>query len=215
MHIEEAIWIGSIIEKNSHTIKKILNTGSSTLEFRTIAQPHIDQYIFKPLKEKNTEVLHLDLKKDTGVDIQCDILDLEQVNNISKNNFDCLICSNLLEHVEDVDQTCKNITKLIKDKGLIILTVPYVYPKHADPIDNLFRPTPKELSNFFPNCTIVEEEILAIKSIFFVNSFFKILKSFIRLFLPFFRLDGYKTNFWSIVWLFKKRKVTCLLLKKD
>jgi hypothetical protein len=215
MHIEEAIWINSVTKKNNYRIKKLLNIGSSTLEFRTIAQPHINQYIFKSLKNNGAECFHLDLKKDSGVDIQCDILNEDQVKRISKDNYDSLICSNLLEHVEDISKTCNNLSNFIGQKGLIILTVPHVYPKHNDPIDNLFRPTPKELSNFFPNCKIIEEKILDIKPIFVTNSLFKIFKSFIRLFLPFFKLKGYETNFWSIVWLFKKRKVTCLLLEKN
>ncbi len=215
MHIEEAIWINTVIKKRSYQINKLLNIGSSTLEFRTVLQPHIDKYIFKFLKNNGAEAFHLDLKKDSGVDIQCDILDEDQVSNISKDNYDSLICSNLLEHVDDIPKTCNNLTNFIGKKGLIILTVPYVYPKHNDPIDNLLRPTPKELSNFFPNCKIIEEKILDIKPIFFTNSFFKLMKSFVRLFLPFFRLKGYETNFWSIVWLFKKRKVTCLLLEKN
>ena len=91
MHIEEAIWINSIIKKKSSQIKKLLNIGSSTLEFRTVLQPHINQYIFIPLKNLNAEAFHLDLKKDSGVDIQCDILDEQQVENISKDNYDSLI----------------------------------------------------------------------------------------------------------------------------
>lgn len=215
MHLQEAIWINQIINKNQKNIKKLLNVGSSTKEFRKILQPHIDKYIFKNLRDKEVEVLHLDYKKDDGVDIQCDILNREEVINISKQNFDTVICSNLLEHVEDIKLTCDNLSKILKPNGLMILTVPYFYPKHNDPIDNLFRPSPEQLSSFFPKFIKIEEKILDIKPIFFMKSKFQILKSLVRLLIPFFNLKGYETNFWSIIWMFKQRKVTCLLLKKE
>ena len=215
MHLEEAIWINDIINKNQKNIKKLLNVGSSTAKFRKILQPHIDKYIFKNLREKKIEVLHLDYKKDDGVDIQCDILNSEEVSNVSNKNFDTVICSNLLEHVEDIKLTCDNLSKILKSDGIMILTVPYVYPKHNDPIDNLFRPSPDKLSSFFPNFKKIDEKILDINPIFYENSKFNIFKSFVRIFLPFFNLKGYETNFWSILWMFKKRKVTCLVLKKE
>ena len=114
MHLQEAIWINQIINKNQKNIKKLLNVGSSTEEFRKILQPHIDKYIFKNLREKEVEVLHLDYKKDEGVDIQCDILNQEEVINISKQNFDTVICSNLLEHVKDIKLTCDNLSKILQ-----------------------------------------------------------------------------------------------------
>ena len=215
MHIEEALWINTVIKQNHKIITKVLNVGSSTDKFRKFLQPHIDKYIFRYFKEKKIEVSHLDYKKDNGVDIQCDILNLEEISKVSTQNFDTVICSNLLEHVEDIKLACENLTKILKLNGLMILTVPYVYPKHNDPIDNLFRPSPKDLSSYFTKFKKIDEKIIDIKPIFFTNSKLNIIKFLIRLFLPFFNLKGYETNFWSIIWMFKKRKVTCVLLKRN
>jgi len=215
VHIEEALWINKVIKQNHKTISKVLNVGSSTEKFRRFVQPHIHKYIFKHLKEKKIEVLHLDYKKDEGVDIQCNILNLEEVSKVSLQNFDTVICSNLLEHVDNINLACENLTKILKPNGLIILTAPYIYPKHNDPIDNLFRPSPKDLCSYFPKFKKLDQKIIDIKPIFFTNSKTNIIYSLIRFFLPFFNFKGYETNFWSLIWMFKQRKITCVVLKKD
>ena len=54
MLIEEAKWFGLKIESLDDSIVfPMLNVGSSTDRFRKIKQPWIDEYIFKPIREKN------------------------------------------------------------------------------------------------------------------------------------------------------------------
>ena len=98
MFKEESIWIknkiSEILIKDSKEINTVLDVGSSTLKFRTLMQPCnatmfrtlmqpcIDENIFKPLRAKRKEIYYLDIKKDEGVNIVCDIND---INTISKN----------------------------------------------------------------------------------------------------------------------------------
>jgi len=51
VHIEEALWINTVIKQNHKIITKVLNVGSSTDKFRKFLQPHIDKYIFRYFKE--------------------------------------------------------------------------------------------------------------------------------------------------------------------
>lgn len=138
---------------------KVLDIGSSTMEFRTDAQPFIEKNVFMPLRRRGFKIIHADVKKTDGVDLA---LDIEREVGI-KDEFDILICANILEHVRDIDAAVKNILKLIKDGGYAWISMPHEYPYHPDPIDTMFRPTNKDLERLFPNQAILKSEILNCK----------------------------------------------------
>ena len=71
----------------------------------------------------------------------------------------------MLEHVSDISLVINNILEITIDGGFILLTVPYKYRNHPDPIDNVIRPTPDEIANLFPKGTI---EVMK-KSIIIIN----------------------------------------------
>ena len=114
----------------------------------------------EPLKSKKISVINVDIKKSAGVDIVADILhkeDRERVRNISFQN---ILCSNVLEHVLDVHLFCDALNNLLPEGGNLIVTVPYKYPYHEDPIDNMLRPTVEELSALFSKLKLSFGEIL-------------------------------------------------------
>ena len=76
MQILEAQWLGDrLAEIADGELFPLLNVGSSTGEFRTTVQPHIDAKVFAPLRARGGKVLHLDIKAAEGVDIVGDLLD--------------------------------------------------------------------------------------------------------------------------------------------
>jgi SAM-dependent methyltransferase len=154
---EEAKFIGNEIKiiLKEKKIKSVLDIGSSTLEFRTITQPFIQQEIFDLLERNRINVIHLDQKKAKGVDLVCDI---DKLNNLEEK-YDLVLCFNLLEHVKNPKETIKNIERLVEKKGTLIITVPYCYPYHPDPIDNLFRPRPQELASLFTHCQLINSQV--------------------------------------------------------
>lgn len=150
MFREEAKWVGKLLddatEKKGRLV--IANIGSSTAYFREVIQPHIHEFIFEPLQQKNCKVLHVDVKPDEGVDM---IADITQPAFASKyaNAFDVVLCTNLLEHVEDIGAVARNLYAACRKNGYLLITVPYKYKKHLDPIDNMFRPKPAEIAAIF------------------------------------------------------------------
>lgn len=48
----------------------------------------------------------------------------------------------------------------MNSKDELIITVPYDYPYHADPIDTMYRPSPNELNQLLP-LTWLEDEIVS------------------------------------------------------
>ena len=109
MVIEESLWIKDKLQKlDLIGISAVLNIGSSTGDYRKNVQPYIEQNVFLPLKEKGIPVFHLDNKNGEGVDFVGNI-EKEEIMSIVCRNFDLVICTNMLEHVCDINASIHNI----------------------------------------------------------------------------------------------------------
>jgi len=222
MRLEEAKHIKYILAKytgNNRKLEVLLNLGSSTGDFRKIQQPHIDKYIFKPLDKTIYQTIHFDLKNDIGVDLSGNIFDVETQKTLLKTKPTIIMCCNLMEHLdEDLRHQVPNIFDLIlENEGVLLITVPYSYPVHLDPIDTYFRPSPLQLSALFPGYYTLDKSI--IESSTFLDEFLSYslywkIRTVVRLFTPFYKYKGWKTLIHRCLWLFKKYKISCVLLKK-
>jgi SAM-dependent methyltransferase len=177
MFIDESVWLEQVLARLKLAPgARLLDIGSSTLAFRTVEQPHIDRHVFAPLRARGVEVSHLDARAEPGVDIVADIATLEGV----RSDYDVAICTSLLEHVVDRRDTTKNICRVVKPGGVLILTVPLRYPIHLDPIDTGFRPTPAELRQLVPWNDVLESSRLTIRQ----PAHYRGTRWFRRYFLP-------------------------------
>jgi SAM-dependent methyltransferase len=213
---EEALWLKKELSTfNNNSLNKMLNVGSSTLHFRTVVQSFIDEDIFKPLRKRHIEIINLDLKEDKGVDINGDLLDEAFQDILKTYKFQSVICSNLLEHVPNPQAFGKAIVKIVEKDAKIIVTVPYKYPYHKDPIDTLFRPTVEELASIFPGTRIlrsayVRSDASMIKSMI-KNWRFGVLST-LRL-MQFYKKD-WREYFSYFPNILRKYEVTCVILEK-
>ncbi len=164
MFSEEAVWINGVLTRlEIGTGKTVLDIGSSTESFRCLHQPFVDFYIFKPLRERGARVIHVDARESDGVDVVCDISSADSEDRIKRiEPADVMICTNFLEHVLDRDGVIRRIKAMTKPGGFMIITVPYKYRYHEDPIDTLYRPSNLDLENFFSvqDYRIIESRII-------------------------------------------------------
>jgi hypothetical protein len=161
MRPTEAQWIAAqLADLTKHKASPLLNIGSSTAEFRTVKQPHIESVIFAPLRRQGIEVIHTDLKQEPGVDVAGDLMDPAVGAVLRAKRPKAALSSNLLEHVRDPAAFVRTMVSLVEPGGHVIVTVPCSYPFHADPIDTGFRPTPTELSALFPGCTQIRADLV-------------------------------------------------------
>ncbi len=151
MLLEEAIWISQVLGKLPlRHGQKVLDIGSSTEEFRGLVQPYIDYYVFRPLKKKGLEVVHMDTKEAAGVDITCNLAEAESEALLrGLGSFDVVLCCSLLEHVVDKQLVIRRVKSLTSKGGVLVLTVPHQYPYHEDPIDTMYRPSNEDIEKFF------------------------------------------------------------------
>jgi SAM-dependent methyltransferase len=52
-----------------------------------------------------------------------------------ENVFDCVKCTEVLEHVENPEKVIKEIAGVLKFSGILIFSMPFNFPIHADPYD--------------------------------------------------------------------------------
>lgn len=168
MFKQESLWIKNAIEKIKPTVQfnEVANIGSSTKFFREVMQPHIHENIIAPLTKNGWILFNVDMKAEDGVDLVADVTQSNFSDNF-KNKFALTICTNLLEHVEDIDLVINNLIAITKSGGYILITVPYKYKIHLDPIDNGFRPTPFEILERFKGIDkkVIDENIIVITDI--------------------------------------------------
>lgn len=152
MFIEEAVWIRDVLEKAGlREGMTLLDLGSSTESFRQVEQPFIDYEIFRPLRRRGVRIVHVDARREEGVDVVCNLADpATEPEAAGLEPAGAVLASNLLEHVPDRDLVMTRILRLTRPGGFVVITAPNLYRFHEDPIDTMYRPTNGDLEALFP-----------------------------------------------------------------
>jgi SAM-dependent methyltransferase len=168
MFREESIWIKNALQKIKpvNGRNEVANIGSSTDHFRKVIQPHIHHNIIETLSRSGWRVVNIDLKQETGVDLIADVTKQNFAEQFEER-FSLTLCTNLLEHVEDINLVVRNLVAITRSGGHILITVPYKYKTHFDPIDNGFRPTPQQIVDLFTDVAehVVDSTIVSVNDI--------------------------------------------------
>ena len=217
MLFNEAHWIGDILTKYPvEQLSPLINLGSSTKDFREKGQPFIFDMLIEPLEQRGVKVIHVDLDDGEGVDIAGDIFDPDVFGEIQSHNPGSVICANILEHVVDPGQLAKACVDMVRDNGLIFASVPYSFPFHLAPIDTMFRPTIEELANLFPDCSLLESEVVNCGSFGqqIIRSPKVLFKHMVRMAVPWPTGQHWKAAIHRNMWLFKEYRTSCVVLEK-
>ena len=155
----ESRWLGAALSELPAEAFPLVNLGSSTESFRRGSHPWIHQKLFEPLQVAGRSVVHVDLKKAPGVDLVADLSTSEGRASIHALGGRSILCTNLLEHLPITPgEAAAHIEQLVPPGGWLVVSVPHVYPPHADPIDNMYRPDPSELAALFTGFDVVEQQ---------------------------------------------------------
>jgi SAM-dependent methyltransferase len=223
MRRSEAQYIGSLLSTlTSEQLSPALNLGSSTLHFRRVAQPHIEREIFEPLQHRGIKVVHADLKAAEGVDVVGDIYDPAIKQKIKQVDAKLVICCNIIEHVTDPREFMRICASLIQPGGKLLVTVPYSYPYHPDPIDTYLRPSPEQVARLIEGFELSDARVLQdstyLADLRREKSLPQLLRHFAvhlaKFFWPFSNFNAWKARYHRYLWLFRPYKTSCVLLTK-
>jgi len=196
-----------------------LNIGSSTKAFREREQPHITDRFIGPLERDGLRFIHCDMKQSDGVDEVGDVFDLEFRERLKRYGANLLVCSNLLEHLNEPQQFANACGELIKPGGYGLFTVPLSYPYHPDPVDTMLRLTPRELTAMLSGWQVVKSEQIAagtyLKDLQASGEpFVRLLKQIARVMLPVYRPRQWRPNAHRLLWLFRPYRLSIVLARK-
>jgi hypothetical protein len=173
--------------------------------------PHIEENVFSFLESRGCRVIHSDFQKYSGVEVVCDLTNLKSLQFVETLPAPrIIVLSNVLEHIPKVclKKVVSNLRATMSKGDHLIVTVPYRYPYHPDPIDNLFRPSSEELSEIFGNgfdwLERKEIDIGSFKDEFSEMSLKKRLGRFLRLFWPLQKPKRYFSNMHRLTFLYRK-----------
>ena len=72
--------------------------------------------------------------------------------------FDVVLCSEVLEHVADTRSALREIARVTRAGGRVVLTLPFVYPLHEEPYD-FVRLTPHMIADCARDVGLAVEEV--------------------------------------------------------
>jgi SAM-dependent methyltransferase len=214
----ESRWVGQqLAAYRTPQISPLLNVGSSTSEFRDSVQPWTARNVFSPLAERGVEIVHLDARAGAGIDIRGDLLADADFARIGSRRYRALLCCNILEHVPDPGEFARRCVELVAPGGVIVVTVPRSYPRHGDPIDTLYRPTPDEAAALFPDSSVIAAEILdtgesyrdAVRRRPWI-----LLRHLARAPVPFLDVEKWTASMQKPYWLFHNYEVSAAVLHR-
>lgn len=69
---------------------------------------------------------------------------------VESASFDCALCTDVLEHLEEPGKAIAECARVLKPEGIAVYTVPFIYPPHEEPRD-FYRYTKHGIHYLFEN----------------------------------------------------------------
>jgi len=91
-----------------------------------------DRGNFKKPKDKVQKWIFADINQDHNPDITLDVSHMKQINS---NSIDVISAIELFEHVYEIEKGLQECYRVLKKKGVLILSMPFLFHIHADPYD--------------------------------------------------------------------------------
>ena len=196
-----------------------LNIGSSTRQFRELDKPHVNEELIRPLEKIGVRFVHVDIKSGPGIDMVGDVLDANFQAKLRSRRARLILCCNLLEHLSDPFEFARSCVSLVRPGGTIVVSVPFSFPMHNDPIDNMLRPTPEEIGEMFPGCRIRDHEIVESGS--YLNDLLDradwptvLARTVGAILFPFLSKGAWRPRAHRLLWLLRRYRISVAVLEK-
>ena len=203
-------------------LSPMIELGSSTAQFRRVEKPHIENNLHRPLRSRGIELVTTDIKEGDGIDISGNIYDAQLRAKFKEIQPRALMCCNILEHLENRREFAHICSDILSNDGILIVSVPFDYPYHPDPIDTMYRPTPGEVADLFPEFTVKFSTIVTdgnyyqdLRAMGYWVALVSLLKSLVKLIWLIATLKFNLIPHHRLFYLFRDYKVTIVVLEKS
>ena len=150
MHVESAAWKRAALEEiELPPGSRALDVGSSTLHYRMVEQPHIEEQVMAPLRARGVEIVHLDAKPAPGVDVVCDLgtADAGLAARLGEHAL-VLVCA-VLQTLREPGRAADLAVRALQPGGHLVAHHPESARRSFDPVDNMLRMSPDGLAGMF------------------------------------------------------------------
>jgi len=100
---------------------KLIDIGCGDLPFKEIIEQKVEQYDTFDVERRVPEVKYVG--------------DIQDMNEIEDNQYDSVLCLEVLEHIPDPFKACDEMNRLMKNGGMLILSIPHLSRLHEEPHD--------------------------------------------------------------------------------
>jgi hypothetical protein len=149
VHVETAAWTRAALAGIELPGDRALDIGSSTLHYRTVEQPHIDDQVLAPLRARGVAIVHLDAKDAPGVDVVCDLDEADAALASRLGEHALVLVASLLQHLREPDRAADLAVRTLAPGGYLLAQHPETARRSFDPVDYKLRMTPDELAAMF------------------------------------------------------------------
>lgn len=117
------LWLDTLLNAFSHEMRGlVIDIGGKREKKRGSFHP----------PEKSAQAWwYINLDLATRPDIFSDVTSLP----LKESSADCILCTEVLEHLKTPQACVDEMYRLLKDNGLAFASTPFFYPIHADPHD--------------------------------------------------------------------------------
>lgn len=123
---------------------RLLDVGGGERPYGALFAPYVKRYVgleYPPMADNLAPEIWRDLKRVRAIiDVFGDGYSLP----FAEESFETVLCSEVLEHVSDPERILREIGRVLKPGGVVLLTVPFMAPLHQLPLD-YYRFTPRGL----------------------------------------------------------------------
>lgn len=137
------LWLDSVLSAFSHEMRgRVVDLGGKRENKRGT---------FSPPETQAQDWWYVNLDLATHPNIYADVTQVPLLGQ----SVDCVVCTEVLEHLPNPQACVDEVHRLLRGGGLVLASVPFIYPVHADPYD-FQRFTEDGLWHLFRGFTSVE-----------------------------------------------------------
>ena len=131
---------------------KVLEIGSKLDNQQSQGRHEMQKTLFqKTYKDQEYQYIGTDIEKGNNVDIAVDLTKPDSANKIIEKfgQFDLVNFSNVLEHTPTPWLMVEQVSKLVKQEGLLFISSPWAHRYHKYP-DDYYRYSHRAIEYLFP-----------------------------------------------------------------
>jgi hypothetical protein len=150
VHVETAAWTRAALAGIELAPgSRALDVGSSTSQYRTVEQPHIEEQVMAPLRARGVKIVHLDAKQAPGVDVVCDLDTADAGLAASLGAHALVLVCAVLQTLRDPGRAADLAVGALAPGGHLVAHHPESARRLFDPVDHMLRMSPDELAAMF------------------------------------------------------------------